>query len=95
MVQFSETDLMNHVSPSDGVTLPSTLNLYAVYQLSKTTNIYAQPSNPLFMPNNIPYATPPQTAVPEFNAPDPIWLIASLLTILAISVSGRSSAKRT
>ncbi len=64
---FSELDLMNHLAPGHGVTLPSSLNLYAVYLLSKTNKINQQPSSPVTLPNNIPYTQLPQTALVEFS----------------------------
>lgn len=61
---FSETDLMNHSSPNHEVTLPSTLNLYAVYLLSKASSLNSLPESPVTLPDNIPY----QMAVPELAA---------------------------
>lgn len=75
---FSELDLMNHVSPSHSVNLPSTLNLYAVYLLSKTSNMRTQPSTPVPLPSNILYTETPQTAVPEFDSTARVLLIALL-----------------
>jgi len=75
---FSESDLMNHVAPGNGVTLPSTLNLYAVNLLSRTNNKDTQPSSPVSLPTNIPYTGTPETAVPEFNSTAPTLLIVLL-----------------
>ena len=54
---FSEYDLMNQQSPSHEVTLPSTLNLYAVSLLSQAKSTSTLPMSPISLPNNIPYAT--------------------------------------
>ena len=75
---FSILDLMNQISAGYGVNLPSTLNLYAVYLLSKTNNIQSQPSSPVSLPPNIPYTETPQTALPEFNSTAPILLVVVL-----------------
>jgi hypothetical protein len=60
---FSELDLMNPSAANHGVNIPSTLNLYAVYLLSETSNIHTQPSSPVSLPTNIPYTEAPQTAL--------------------------------
>ncbi len=54
---FSEYDLMNHKAPSHEITLPSTLNLYAVSLLTRTNSINSLPSSPVSLPDNVPYAT--------------------------------------
>ena len=55
---FSTSDLMNTAAPVT-VQSPSTLNLYALYLLSKTTNYNTQPTSPVNLPANIPYTTAP------------------------------------
>ena len=49
---FSTSDLMYHIPK---VMAPSTLNLYAVYLLSRATSLSNLPQHPVALPNNIPY----------------------------------------
>lgn len=49
---FSASDLMNHVPK---VMFPSTLNLYAVYLLSKSTSVNNLPQSPISLPQGTPY----------------------------------------
>ena len=84
---FSTLDLMNALEGTS-VATPSTLNLYAVYLLSKTDNINAQPTSPIALPDNIPYTMPPRQAVPEFETL-PVVLIVSIFLVVAMS-SGRN-----
>lgn len=93
---FSEYDLMNHVAPGHGVNLPSTLNLYAVYLLSKTKNIHSQPSSPVSLLADIPYANTPQTAVPEFSSTEPILLLVlvSVMGLTCRKIRETNSAER-
>lgn len=49
---FSTSDLMNHVPK---VMFPSTLNLYAVYLLSQSTNQNDLPQQAVTLPDRIPY----------------------------------------
>lgn len=79
---------------SKGVNLPSTLNLYAVYLLSKTKNIHSQPSGPISLPSNIPYTNTPQAAVPEFNWTEVILLIA-LLSVIGFTCQKIGQENRT
>ncbi len=60
---FSETDLMNHNAPGHIITLPSSLNLYALYLLSKSNAKSNLPLSPVTLPSNIPYANVPASAV--------------------------------
>jgi hypothetical protein len=89
------TDLMDEEGDSyDGVgpPIPSTLNLYAVYLLSKangTTNYL--PSDPVVLPSNIPYTVSPpiySNAVPEFEF-DPSLFLVSALVAVAITIRRR------
>ena len=63
---FSTSDLMNHIPT---VMFPSTLNLYAVYFLSQTTNMNDLPQQPVALPGIIPYTTVSQD---ELNAVKPV-----------------------
>ena len=49
---FSEYDLMNQQSPGHEVTLPSTLNLYALSLLSQAKSTSNLPVSPISLPNN-------------------------------------------
>jgi hypothetical protein len=49
---FSAVDLMNHVPD---VLFPSTLNLYALYLLSQSSNRNNLPKEPVTLPDYIPY----------------------------------------
>jgi hypothetical protein len=51
---FSTLDLMYHIPK---VMFPSTLNLYAVYLLSRSTSLSNLPQQPVTLPGNIPYLT--------------------------------------
>jgi predicted Zn-dependent protease len=62
---FSKVDLLNH---TPAFMFPSTLNLYAVYQLSKATSISSLPKQPVTLPANIPYRIVSQA---ELNAVTP------------------------
>jgi hypothetical protein len=79
---FSRLDLMDAYEGTS-VPLPSTMNLYAAYLLSKTNNINNQPTNPIPLPDSIPYTTPPQEAVPEFQTL-PVVMIVSILLVVAV-----------
>ena len=63
---FSTSDLMN---PIPTVMYPSTLNLYAVYFLSQTTNINDLPQQPITLPGIIPYTTLSQDELSTVEQP--------------------------
>ncbi len=74
---FSEYDLMNHFSLGHVIIYPSTLNLYAVYLLSKANgNRNNLPIGSVSLPSNIPY----QIDVSELTATRLILLTATTLT---------------
>jgi len=54
---FSDRDLMNHFAPGNLITLPSTLNLYALYLVSKADNLRNLPQSPVSLPSDIRYMT--------------------------------------
>ncbi len=62
-------DLMNPYFLEYNATLPSTLNLYTVYLLSKVNSIKDMPTNPVKLPESIPYAMIPPEAVQEDGKP--------------------------
>jgi len=80
---FSEMDLMNHFSPNHGVTVPSTLNLYALALLSMVTSRSNMPKTPVTLPEPIPYHTPPESAIPEMLSPA-IPLVISLGIVVTL-----------
>ena len=71
---FSPSDLMN---PIPTVMYPSTLNLYAVYFLSQTTNINDLPQEPITLPGIIPYTTLSQD---ELSTVEPVELQSAAVT---------------
>jgi hypothetical protein len=89
---FSETDLMNHFSPVHDITLPSTLNLYALAMLSIVTSKNNMPPNPLVLPQNIPYLTTPESAVPETTSPL-IFLVLTMTIAINILRFGRRKSQ--
>jgi len=60
-------DLMGPHYLEDNATLPSTLNLYAVYLLGKVHNVKSLPENPVRLPDSIPYAMSPPSAFEARN----------------------------
>jgi len=88
---FSETDLMDHLSPALGITVPSTLNLYALALLSMVSSRSNLPSSPVKLPESIPYQTPPQSAVPEISSP--VIVTAVTMTIALILISTRRKSR--
>jgi ribosomal protein L40E len=66
---FSGNDLMNHFAPGYNVTFPSTLNLYAVYLLSKANNVRNLPQSPVTLPDNIPYLLVSQADLANVTPP--------------------------
>jgi len=85
---FSKTDLMNHYAPGFEVTLPSTLNLYALYLLSKSNSKSNLPASPIMLPAEIPYANVPASAVPEFE-PATLTFVAALTVSISAVLSKR------
>src|SRR5208282_909795 len=78
-----ENDLMNTAAPGRTIILPSTVDLYAIYQLGKigiqNNNDWTKYPATISLPNSIPYyvVTQKQIAIPEFN---------NELVIFAVSV---------
>jgi len=66
---FSDDDLMNHYAPGYNVTFPSTLNLYAVYLLSKANNVRNIPQSPVTLPEDIPYVVVSQADLASVTPP--------------------------
>ena len=68
-----ENDLMNTAAPGRTIALPSTLDLYAIYQLGKigiqNDNDWTKYPATISLPNSIPYyaVTQKQIAIPESN----------------------------
>ncbi len=87
---FGRSDLMNHDSPGQDVEVPSTLNLYALYLLSRTNGKVANmPSSPISLPMNIPYSDNPPVftrPVPEFGVSSS-WIIVVALVGASIALS--------
>jgi hypothetical protein len=63
---FSASDLMNH---EPKVMFPSTLNLYAVYLLSQSSNKNNLPQQPVTLPDNIPYVMVSQAQLDTATPP--------------------------
>ena len=63
---FSTSGLMNHVPI---VMFPSTLNLYAVYLLSRSTSVNDLPQQPVTLPGIIVYAMVSQAELDSVNIP--------------------------
>jgi hypothetical protein len=91
---FSETDLMNHYSPGQGVTVPSTLNLYALALLSLVTSRNNMPTTPVTLTTSIPYLTPPESAIPEMSSPAIALTLAMVIVILITSREIYSARKK-
>jgi hypothetical protein len=83
---FSTSDLMNHVPT---VMFPSTLNLYAVYLLSRSTSVNDLPQQPVTLPGIIPYAMISQAELDSVNIPVVQTVTTSVASISQlISASG-------
>lgn len=63
---FSTSDLMNHVPK---IMFPSTLNLYAAYLLSQSSNENNLPQQSVTLPGNIPYLTVSQAELETVTPP--------------------------
>jgi hypothetical protein len=79
---FSASDLMN--KNEQNVLSPSTLNLYALYLLSKTISHNSQPFSPISLPSGIPYSAAPAVPVPEFTTPSIMVMLMVGLSLLVI-----------
>jgi hypothetical protein len=87
---FLETDLMDHLSPVRGITVPSTINLYALALLSMVSSRSNLPSSPVTLPASIPYQIPPQSAVPEISSPAIVTAVTMTIALILISTRKKS-----
>ena len=77
-------DLMYHSSASVPIPYPSTLNLYAIYVLTRNSLTSNNPNfgKPVTLPASIPYVEwRPGMAVPEFSFTPVLILLVTFLTI--------------
>jgi len=88
---FSKRDLLNHYSPGYNITVPSTLNLYALAALSMITSKNEIPKDPVKLPEDIPYMTPLEAAIPEMRFPTTVLSVLLGITIL---VAGHHNARK-
>ncbi len=75
---------MNHFSPGNKITIPSTLNLYALAGLSMVTSKKDMPKSPVTLPQNIPYMTPSVSAIPEMRSPTVVLSVLIVIVVLMI-----------